>query len=362
MTGWLVSFLFCCSVVVASPQGKRFEVFKNTISPSGRYALAWGFRGREKVDFDRIRKSSAYLLKLSLGEEMRNGKYSYPLENYVVDVRRKAIIARAGDCQATSFPGFQLSAHWDCRDGYVIVTEHEEFSTHRLVTIALPMAGAVRTLDLLARLRRDLFTYLDRVRPGKFKHKKNIPNIEIPSVIMLADGSVRFDVLVGAGGMRSRDEWLGIIVYHFNPHSRTAEMSLRSIRPYFVHNGAIETTYVGELGRRGKITLSLQEIPVRSYKARWVGTCRYEQTVAITRVQSKRCLGRDDIGYDRVKLIETSDTKQETGWFMATFDSSGALDGNWHSSDGKRSEHFRLVPQSMRWMRPTRTGLGGIQP
>ncbi len=145
------------TLALAAPAA--FDVFPETRSPDGRFAMAWGIPGKT-IDSARLREGggeSDYATEI-LSE-------SDKAQNYLVDLKKPGIVATL-----TGFKGFfrenhgGVSARWSKNQPVALVTHHGKWEPRAL---SLVSASGSQTA-LLSKLRNDIRDYLRRKSGKKY--------------------------------------------------------------------------------------------------------------------------------------------------------------------------------------------------
>jgi hypothetical protein len=143
------------TLALAAPAS--FDVFPETRSPDGRFAVAWGIPGKA-IDSAQLRENGGegdYASEV-LGECDK-------AQNYLVDLKKPGIVATL-----TGFKGFfrenhgGVSARWSKTQPVALVTHHGKWEPRALSLVSTSGSQTA----LLSKLRNDVRDYL-RSKSGK---------------------------------------------------------------------------------------------------------------------------------------------------------------------------------------------------
>jgi hypothetical protein len=143
------------TLALAAPAA--FDVFPETRSPDGRFAVAWGIPGKA-IDSAQLRENggeSDYATGVLADSEKA--------QNYLVDLKKPGIIATL-----TGFKGFfrenhgGVSARWSKNQPVALVTHHGKWEPRALTLVSTSGSQTA----LLTKLRNDIRDYL-RSKGGK---------------------------------------------------------------------------------------------------------------------------------------------------------------------------------------------------
>lgn len=154
------------SLALAAPAS--YDVFPETRSPGGRWAIGWGIPGKS-IDSARLRSDDGYFAEVT-GDIDR-------AEDYLIDRKSGKIV--------TKLDGFKsfyrennasVSARW-CADGRsALVTHHGKWEPRKMAVLSLP-SGAQS--EILPKVRADVLRYLDRKGGKGYKEAKGKLAIEM---------------------------------------------------------------------------------------------------------------------------------------------------------------------------------------
>ena len=141
------------SLALAAPAS--YDIFPETRSPDGRWAIGWGIPGRQ-IDSARLRSDDSYFAEVT-GDIDR-------AEDYLIDRKAGKIAAKL-----SGFKGFyrennaSVSARWSPDGRAALVTHHGKWEPRTMAILALPSGTQT---EILTKVRADVLRYLDR-RGGK---------------------------------------------------------------------------------------------------------------------------------------------------------------------------------------------------
>jgi hypothetical protein len=153
-----------------------YDVFPETRSPDGRFAVAWGVPGKP-IDSARLREDGGendYINELLTDAEKA--------QNYLVDLKKKSIVATLA-----GFRGFYrennggVSARWSKSDPVALVTHHGKWEPRAL---ALVSTSGSQT-RLLEKLRNDIRDYLRRKGGKRYANVKEYLAYEVNDATFL---------------------------------------------------------------------------------------------------------------------------------------------------------------------------------
>ncbi|MGC4046390.1 MAG: hypothetical protein QM758_21575 [Armatimonas sp.] len=150
-----LAVLLGASMALAAPAA--YDVFPETRSPDGRFAVAWGVPGKT-IDSARLRADGG---DNEYADQVLND--AEKAQNYLIDLKKKSIVA-----PLSGFKGFfkenngGVSARWSKKDPVALVTHHGKWEPRALSLINT--AGVQK--PLLEKLRNDIRDYL-RPKGGK---------------------------------------------------------------------------------------------------------------------------------------------------------------------------------------------------
>ena len=330
----------------------RYEVFPGSTSPSKRYALAWGIRGRQAIDFKRAKDDFEYRENLIDDDK-------HPVENYIVDERSHQIIRTIQSSQKypeMSHGGVNVS--WDPRERFAVVTPYGKWQTEAVVFVGLPGSGVSAQVDILQAMERALQTELHA--RGKFYTGKrvdeSVTTVDVDRVTQ--QGQVCFRLDRTAPKDDRPTVFQGLSIYTVRTDARRINVTPGDIRGVRDRGCRLQTTYAGTIGRNLAVEMRLTEEPILetsdgdTYSPGMKRTGSYfylsdHQALSLSDAGKQTATGGEQHGFH---LIER-DSGTVTGGFVGDADSSGVITGTWRSADGKRSLPFRLVPRSMNWVR-----------
>lgn len=153
--------LLTASLALAAPAA--YDVFSETRSPDGRFAVAWGIPGKD-IDSTRLRIGGG---DNEYTDQLLND--ADKAQNYLVDLKKKSIVSTL-----SGFKGFYrennggVSAIWSKKDPVALVTHHGKWEPRALSLVNT--AGVQK--PLLTKLRNDIRDYLRRKGGKRYANVK----------------------------------------------------------------------------------------------------------------------------------------------------------------------------------------------
>jgi hypothetical protein len=154
------------SLALAAPAS--YDIFPETRSPNGRWAIGWGIPGKS-LDSARLRAEEGYFESVSAEIDRA--------EDYLIDRKSGKIVTKlAGFKSFYRENNASVSARWAPDGRSALVTYHGKWEPRKMAVLALP-SGAQS--EILAKVRNDVFRHLDRKGGKSYKDAKGKLAIEL---------------------------------------------------------------------------------------------------------------------------------------------------------------------------------------
>lgn len=163
---------------------QRFEVLKGTQSPSGRYAIAWGVRGRKRIDFKRVHDHDyPYIDKLTFDKK-------HPVEDYLIDARSGKVLAVLDGLHYSTADNWgSVEASWDRRERCAVIVWHGKWGDHGASFVDLALESSPTQAELFARVKRDLFPKVARAVTRHFGRRRSAVRKDLENTWLSLDVS-----------------------------------------------------------------------------------------------------------------------------------------------------------------------------